>query len=114
MGHLGIILYTDPFHSQNSNTVLKLIESALKKGHEVSMFLMDNGIYNACSNLELFKKRINIPEELSNLNINIVTCGQNVKERGLKEEDLIKNAKYGDMYDLSNIIKEVDRLICFV
>ncbi|MFQ6051800.1 MAG: DsrE/DsrF/TusD sulfur relay family protein [Candidatus Hydrothermarchaeota archaeon] len=114
MGHLGIILYTDPFNSQNSTTVLKLIKSALKKGHSVSLFLMDNGIYNACPNLEFTKEKINIPDELSKLNINLVTCGQNVKERGFEEKDLIKNAKYGDMYDLSNIVKEVDRLICFV
>ena len=46
MGKLLIILCDTPFQSERVEHALKIAETALDKGHEVSFFLFMDGVYN--------------------------------------------------------------------
>jgi len=46
MGNLHIILCLSPFHNELVEHTIKISEEAVNKGHNVSMFLYMDGVYN--------------------------------------------------------------------
>ena len=117
MTRIGILLTTGPIQYQDWDTVYKLSLAALEKGHEVSIFLYLDGVYNPIG-LQKFPDWEFLPkdrfEEIMNKGAKIIACGICVNARGLENgKDFVEhdNLRVGMLPDFADIIGEVDRLI---
>ncbi|MCZ7393080.1 MAG: DsrE family protein [Candidatus Methanoperedens sp.] len=97
---LGILLTTNP-ENENTNTVIAISSAAREAGHEVFIFLMYDGVYNA------HKKEF---AELVDKGVNIAVCAFNVEQRKMGRVDGIL---FGSQYDHACIASDVDRFISF-
>lgn len=97
---LGILLTTSP-ESENTNTVIEISKSAREEGHEVSIFLMYDGVYN------VNKKEFT---ELAGKGVDIAICAFNAEQRKVGKIDGIL---FGSQYDHACIASNVDRFISF-
>ncbi len=97
---LGILLTTSP-ENENTNTVISLSRAAREQGHEVSIFLMYDGVYN------VNKKEF---AELADRGVSIAVCALNAEQRSIKKVDGIL---FGSQYDHACIAGDVDRFISF-
>jgi len=97
---LGILLTSSP-ENENTNTVIEISRAARKQGHEVSIFLMYDGVYN------VHKKEF---EELADKGVRIAVCALNAEQRSVQKVDRIL---FGSQYDHACIASDVDRFISF-
>jgi sulfur relay (sulfurtransferase) complex TusBCD TusD component (DsrE family) len=97
---LGILLTTSP-ENENTNTVISISSAAREQGHEVSIFLMYDGVYN------IQKKEFTY---LIEKGVNITVCAFNAEQRNIARVDGIL---FGSQYDHACIASEVDRFISF-
>ncbi len=97
---LGILLTTSP-ENENTSTVISISSAAREQGHDVSIFLMYDGVYN------IQKKEFT---DLIEKGVNIAVCAFNVEQRNIARVDGIL---FGSQYDHACIAGEVDRFISF-
>ncbi len=97
---LGILLTTSP-ENENTNTVISISRAAREQGHEVSIFLMYDGVYNIHKNEFL---------ELVDRGVNIAVCALNAEQRDVGR---VEGVLFGSQYDHACIASEVDRFISF-
>jgi len=97
---LGILLTSSP-ENENTNTVISISRAAREQGHEVSIFLMYDGVYN------VHKKEF---AQLSDKGVRIAVCALNAEQRKIGKVDGIL---FGSQYDHACIAGEVDRFISF-
>lgn len=97
---LGLLLTTSPEHA-NTRTLIKLVEAALRKGVEVRIFLMCDGVLNV--NHVPFLSLIDSGAK-------ICLCQQNLNERFQDEVDGIT---LGSQYDFACNVRDVDKLLAF-
>lgn len=97
---LGILLTTSP-ENENTNTVIEISKAAREEGHEVSIFLMYEGVYN------VNKKEF---AELVGNGVDITICAFNAEQRKIGKVDGIL---FGSQYDHACIASDVDRFISF-
>jgi len=97
---LGILLTSSP-ENENTNTVIEISRAASKQGHEVSIFLMYDGVYN------VHKKEFT---ELVFRGVKIAVCALNAEQRSVQKVDGIL---FGSQYDHACIAGDVDRFISF-
>ncbi|MCZ7397291.1 MAG: DsrE family protein [Candidatus Methanoperedens sp.] len=97
---LGILLTTSP-ENENTNTVIAISSAAREQGHDVSIFLMYDGVYN------VHKKEFS---ELVDKGVNIAVCALNVEQRKVMR---VEGILFGSQYDHACIASDVDRFISF-
>ena len=97
---LGILLTTST-ENENTNTVIEISKAARDEGHEVSIFLMYDGVYN------VNKKEF---AELVDKGVEIAICALNAEQRKVAKVDGIL---FGSQYDHACIASDVDRFISF-
>ncbi len=97
---LGILLTTNP-ENENTNTVIEISRAARRFGHEVSIFLMYDGVYN------VHKKEFT---DLSGIGVNIAVCALNAEQRNVGK---VEGILFGSQYDHACIAASVDRFIYF-
>ena len=97
---LGILLTTSP-ENENTHTVISISRAARDQGHEVSIFLMYDGIYN------IHRKEF---VELVEKGVNIAVCALNAEQRRVSR---VEGILFGSRYDHACIASEVDRFISF-
>ncbi len=97
---LGILLTTSP-ENENTNTVIEISKAARDEGHEVSIFLMYDGVYNV--NKREFAT-------LVDRGVDIAICAFNAEQRKVAKVDGIL---FGSQYDHACIAGDVDRFISF-
>lgn len=114
MGHLGLLLFVSPVQHRAADTVVDLAETAAAAGHSVSVFLLGDGVYLASRSL------LTAPEEgavhrLARLGdrVEVVSCSTCARFRGLREDDLVPNARSGTLEDLVDLFGSADRLLSF-
>lgn len=125
---LTLLLMDPPYESANSTTAFRMIESALRKGHNVNVFA-----YEGAVNLSFAKqaahanavKGTSVDEEEHPLTKNMVTalfdavkagqtlkwinCGLCVDERGVGEA--VSGPVRGGPADFINFVKESDNTV---
>jgi len=108
---IGFLLTTSPEH-QNSHTVFRMIEALLAAGHQVSLFLMDDGIYNIV--------RVDSPnspsahlEKLMKEGLAVSLCTQSAEGRGIFEADALPGIGWRSQHELSRIVAGSDRFLAF-
>ena len=97
---LGILLTTSP-ENENTNTVIGISRAARGQGHEVSIFLMYDGVYNI-NNKEF--------SGLADEDVSIAVCAFNVEQRNVGK---VGGILFGSQYDHACFASDVDRLISF-
>ncbi|MDD1744542.1 MAG: DsrE family protein [Candidatus Methanoperedens sp.] len=97
---LGILLTSSP-ENENTNTVIEISRAAREKGHEVSIFLMYDGVYN------VHKKEF---AELAGKGVSIAVCALNAEQRNVQK---VEGILFGSQYDHACIAGDVDRFISF-
>lgn len=97
---LGILLTTSP-ENENTHTVISISRAAREQGHEVSIFLMYDGVYN------VNKKEL---VELVDKGVNIAVCAFNCEQRKVGR---VEGILFGSQYDHACIANGVDRFISF-
>ncbi|MFA4936573.1 MAG: DsrE family protein [Candidatus Methanoperedens sp.] len=97
---LGILLTTSP-ENENTNTVIEISKAAREQGHDVSIFLMYDGVYNV-NNKEF--------AELVNKGVEITICAFNAEQRRVAKVDGIL---FGSQYDHACIANSADRFVSF-
>ncbi len=97
---LGILLISSP-ENENTNTVIEISRAAREQGHEVSIFLMYDGVYN------VHKKEF---AELVDRGVSIAVCALNAEQRNVQK---VKGILFGSQYDHACIAGDVDRFISF-
>jgi len=96
----------------------ELARTALRKGHEVSVYLMMDGVYGplASQNGEPFKMS-SVSERFAELigeGLEVSSCRVCMELRGVRAEDLPKGVDVGGIFDLSEMVAESDVVVNLV
>jgi len=84
---------------EDARTVRKIAEAALALGHEVNIFLMDDGVYHSAAFAEL-----------ANQGARLALCAHNAYQRGLPR---VEGVLFGGQNDWAVMVAEADRVISF-
>ena len=93
------ILVTCSPESENSQTLVKISEAAIRMGQGVEIFLMFDGIYHILHDHFL---------SLIDQGARVVLCSHNALERGLEKREGIH---FGSQYDLACMVAESDSFL---
>lgn len=95
---LGLLLSTSPEHA-NINTVVQLSKAALSSGHDIYLYLMDEGTKN------LPDARL---KELQAQGLKLFVCAYGAQRRGMEPDD---QAVFCGLVVLSDLIRSCDQFI---
>jgi len=95
---LGLLLSTSPEHA-NINTAVKLSTAALSSGHDVYLYLIDEGTKN------LPDARL---KELKTQGLKLFVCAYGAERHGIEPDD---QAVFCGLVVLSDLIKGCDQFI---
>jgi sulfur relay (sulfurtransferase) complex TusBCD TusD component (DsrE family) len=95
---LAILLTAAP-ESPDVESVHWLLRAARRRGHQVNLFLMDDGVANAPS----FQHVIDD-------GVNVVVCAHNAEQRGVKP---VPGCTWGGQYQWAMMVAESDRVLSF-
>ncbi len=112
---LKFLVRTGPYSYQNIDTVYHLAKRAVKRGHEVFIFLYEDGTLNAQANIRSLEER-NIAErvkELVDMGVRIGLCGTCAKFRGQNKKEIVEGVKFGGLALLVREMPDCDRFIVF-
>ena len=115
MGKFTVVITESPYGREKAYTALRFAISALVDGHEVNLFLVQDGVFVGLkgqtpkqypNHFELLKDFI---EEGGKLRI----CGVCIEARGIVKEDLIDGAEVVGMHDFVEWVAESDKVLMF-
>lgn len=112
---LSIFLGTPPYGYQNAETVRRLAEAALAKGHQVRIFASADAVHIA----ELGQRPAGLPDALAGLvgliqrGAEVELCGSCLGMRGLSRERLAEGARPSSLKGLFTAVGEADAFLSF-
>ena len=117
MGRLGILFFNGPYQAESAETVIKLANAALDKGHEVRIFCYMDAVNAALENQKAIEGIFNIEKGFKDIldkGATVRLCNLCLLVRGTMKNCL--NRECGDIKragtpDLAKIIEETDKLI---
>ncbi len=109
---IGFLLHKSPEH-QDAHTVKRLAGEFTATGHEVSIFLMEDGVYNVVVNDSPRKLSAGF-DDLISKGVKIALCTYTAEIRGLSQPDLFDGVSFHSQYDLSRLVNECDRFLSFI
>ncbi|UCD44564.1 MAG: DsrE family protein [Candidatus Bathyarchaeota archaeon] len=115
---LTLFLCDSPFQHESVDHAVELARAALRKGHEVSVYLMMDGVYGPISSQkgEPFKMP-SVSERFAELieeGLKISSCRVCMELRGVLAESLPEGVDVGGIFDLSEMIAESDVVVNLV
>jgi len=117
MPRLGILFFDGPYQTQASETVVKLADAALDKGHEVRIFCYMDAVNALLENQKKIEGIFNIEEGFKGIlskGATIRLCNLCLLVRGTMKNCLKKecgDVKRAGTPDLAKIIDETDKLV---
>ena len=96
---LGILVNTD----RHTEDLIGLANAALSKGHEVSVFFMDDGV-----------KLLHNPEVTrlcENTDVDMSYCDYTTQKNGISKEGICGSIACGSQFDNATMNNEADRVI---
>ncbi len=114
MAKIVIGLFSSYIGSMNADFTLKLAESALKKGHEVVIWLSGNGVTLVKKNQKKFKDYSHLEEKVRDLiknGVKVAACEACCEARGIHQEDLIDGVEFYSMDWFMAKVAEADRVL---
>jgi len=100
MKKIAFLLFGGP-NSQDARTVAGLAKASIKRGLEVDIFIMYEGVQNS-RNKEF--------SALADAGVKITACAHNSDEFKITKNEKFK---YGSQYDNANFIAGVDKYVAF-
>jgi len=113
--NLGILLFSTPYGSESADTAVKIAETALKMGHNVSIFAYGDGVHGFTTG----QKAKGIPNAEQNISrlidqgLDAQLCGTCLNFRGMTDNLLLKGAKRSSLANLCKVIAESDVFVTF-
>ncbi len=103
---------TGPEH-QNGQTVCAFAAAFLAAMHEVSLFLMDDGIYHVVK-----KHQMGAAAQLETLLLKtdrmaVSICTQSTEKRGVSETEALSRVNWASQHELAKIVSTSDRFLFF-
>ena len=97
---MGMLLSTPPEHA-NLDTVVQLSKTALASGHEVYLYLIDEGTKNLSdTRLQVLKAK----------GLKLIVCAYGAQRRGIESND---QAVFCGLVVLSDLVKSCDQFVSF-
>lgn len=98
---------------QNGQTVCAFADAFLDAMHEVSLFLMDDGIYHVVK-----KHQMGVAVQLEALlsktdRMAVSICTQSAEKRGISETETLSQVDWGSQHALAKIVSVSDRFLSF-
>ncbi len=109
---IGFLLHKSPEH-QDAHTVARLAEGFADGGHEVAIFLMEDGVFNVITN-HVNKGLSSGFDKLLSKGVKIALCSYTSEIRGMGRDNFLNGVDFHSQYDLSRLISECDRFLSFV
>ncbi|MDG7011811.1 MAG: DsrE family protein [Nitrososphaerota archaeon] len=113
--HLGILLFTTPYSSENTSTAIKLAGAALRKGHSVTVFAYGDSVHNFTKGQKA-TGITNAESEFRSLigeGLKVHLCGTCLAFRGIGNESIMEGAEPSSMRNLCELIDDADRFVSF-
>ena len=113
--HLGILLFTTPYSSENTDTAIKISRAALTKGHNVTIFAYGDSVHSFTKG----QRAKGIPnaevefQQLIQKGLKVELCGTCLAFRGIEKVFIVKGAEPSSMHNLCRLIDECDKFISF-
>ena len=118
MGRMLILLCESPFQHESVENAIIIAETALRKGHEVDISLMMDGVYNPVTsqsgvpfNMDSVSDRF---MHLVELGANIKGCRVCMELRGVNQEMIPEGVEIGGIFDFSESVVESDIMLSFI
>ncbi len=96
---LGILVNTN----RHKETLIGIVNEAIKRGHKVILFFMDEGC------LLLRDEEILSLRKLEHVSLSV--CDLNRRKIGIKDEEILEGIPCGSQYDNAVMNKEADKVI---
>lgn len=109
---IGFLLHKSPEH-QDAQTVRRLAEAFVDAGHEVNIFLMEDGVLNAVINHSSGRLSAGFDKLLSK-GVKIALCTYTAEIRGISRDHFLKGIDFHSQYDLSKLVNGCDRFLSFL
>lgn len=99
--NLGIVITQTPY----ANQIIELTKAAVKRGHSVSIFMTDDGIYLVKNSAVADLRKLD--------NVDMSLCNYSAQGRNLATEDVPEGVTNGTQYQNSLIHNECDKVLFF-
>ncbi len=119
MKKIGIIITHAPYGCEDAFAGLYVGVAALSKGMEVTVLLLENGVYTAIKGQGDTMKLINLPsieaqmEDIINLGGKVLMDKHAAATRGIAFEEAIQGVEFADCKQLLDAIMEANLIITF-
>lgn len=116
MGKLLIILFTPPWHSENTDTVYEFAKAAIEEGHEVTVFCDIDATYNLMASQVSPDQKAPASKmaRLIEMGAHVLACGESARLRGIDlQTNMIKGAVRSSLGKLAEVMEEHDRTVAF-
>jgi len=112
---IGFAVMTEFLKYQQIYTLLKMIEAAKAKNHQITgIFFFGTGVLNIKKGAHLGKSTKNIPQDLENLHdIPKYACQTWADNYAIYPENAIEGLEITGLGELSNITAQSDKMIFF-
>ncbi len=113
---LCVIIGQAPYTAERPYTALRFVNTALLEGHEVKLFLIEDGIFaglKAQDPTEYPNVIEWLKQGLETGNLETKACGVCMKARGIKQADLVDGITAATMHDLVSFVTDSDKSIFF-
>lgn len=118
MGRMLILLCESPFQHESVENAVTIAEIALRKGHEVDISLMMDGVYNPVTsqsglpfNMDSVSDRF---KHLVELGANVTGCRVCMELRGVNQEMIPEGVEIGGIFDFSESVAEAEVILSFI
>lgn len=115
---IAIQVMVPPYTNEDLDSALAIAETALDRGHEVSLFLFSDSVLAANAKVKPVRSDRNIPKHMEMLiaekGLHVDICGICMEYRGLLEEDIVPGSSPSGLPELAALVYTADRFINFM
>lgn len=115
MAKMAVMILESPYGREKAYTALRFALTALTDEHEVTVILIQDGIFVGKKNQNPAEYP-NLAEYLQNAideGLRIIACGVCCNARGMTQEDLIDGITIVGMHEIVQAVTESDKTLSF-
>ena len=115
MVKMCVTIYEAPYGREKAYTALRFALTALVDGHEVTVVLLQDGIYVGLHQQTPaeYPNHLEYLENAISEGLKVIVCGVCCNARGIKQENLVKGAKIVGMHEIVEAVANSERTITF-
>jgi tRNA 2-thiouridine synthesizing protein D len=115
MAKLSVIIFETPYGREKAYTALRFALTALIDGHDVTLILLQDGIFTGTKNQNPaeYPNHLEYLENAVEEGLKVIVCGVCCQARGVTQEDLTKGLTIVGMHEIVQACAESDNTISF-